>query len=202
MSGREQQKQRTRQALIDAYLAMLRDGGDSPTVAQVAERAGISVATAYRYFPNPKSLRSDASVSATRDFPGFAEVLADAGDDPLVRIELVIRTTARLQFGDEPVWRGALQATLERWFTQWDSGGEMVPVRSTARRDGVRLALRPLEDELGEAEFTRLANAVILVCGLEALVATRDVALLEPEEATETMVWAAQSLVQSARAGN
>ncbi|MDX6280359.1 MAG: hypothetical protein QOH03_1430 [Kribbellaceae bacterium] len=53
MSGRAQQKHRTRQALLDAYFALLREGGESPTVAQVAEKAGISVATAYRYFPSP-----------------------------------------------------------------------------------------------------------------------------------------------------
>jgi AcrR family transcriptional regulator len=200
MSGREQQKQRTRQALIDAYSALLRDGGEPPSVAQVADKAGISVATAYRYFPNPKSMRSDAAVSATRDFPTFDEVLANAGDDPLVRVELLIRTIGRLQFADEPVWRGVLQATLERWFAQWEKGGEMVPVRSTARFDGVRLALRPLADELPPEEFLRLVHAVMLVCGLEALVATRDAAGLEPEEAIDTMVWAAQALIRSARA--
>lgn len=201
MSSREQQKQRTRRALIDAYFAVLRDGGESPTVAQVAEKAGISVATAYRYFPSPKSLRADAAVSVTRDVPSFDEVLAGAGEDPLVRIEVLVRTIARWQFEDEPIWRGVLQATLERWFAQWEEGGEMVPVRSTARRDGVRLALRPLAEELPEQDFSRLVSAVVLVCGVEALVATRDAAGLDPEEATETMVWAAKSLVLTAQSG-
>ena len=199
MTGRDQQKQRTRKALIDAYFKVLRDGGESPTVAQVAEAAGISVATAYRYFPNPKSLRADASVSVTRDLPSFEEVLADAGDDPAVRIELLIRTIGRWQFEDEPIWRGVLQATLERWFVQWEKGGEMVPVRSTARFDGVSLALRPMEDELPPQEFLRVVHAVMLVCGVEALVATRDAAGLEAEEAIDTMVWAGQALIHSAR---
>ncbi|GAA0950134.1 TetR/AcrR family transcriptional regulator [Kribbella koreensis] len=199
MTAREQQKQRTRQALIDAYLTMVRDGGESPTVQQVAEKAGISVATAYRYFPNPKSLRDDGSTFATRDFPTFEEVLADAGDDPLVRVELLIRTITGLQFADEPVWRSVFQMTQERWFAQWEAGGEMVPVRSTARRDGVELALRPLAGELPKKDFARLVNAVMLVWGVEAVIATRDAVGLEPGEALDTMVWAAQALIQAAR---
>jgi AcrR family transcriptional regulator len=199
MTGRDQQKQRTRKALIEAYFHLLRDVGESPTVAQVAQAAGISVATAYRYFPSPKSLRADASVSVTRDLPSFEEVLADAGDDPAVRIEMLIRTIGRWQFEDEPIWRGVLQATLERWFAQWEKGGEMVPVRSTARFDGVSLALLPLADELPPKELLRLVHSVMLVCGLEAMVVTRDAAGLDTDEAIDTMVWAAQALIHSAR---
>jgi AcrR family transcriptional regulator len=199
MTGRDQQKQRTRQALIDAYAQLLRDGGESPTVAQVAEAAGISVATAYRYFPNPKSLRADASLAVTRSMPSFDALLADKGDDPAVRIELLIRAMGKWQFDDEPIWRGVLQATLERWFAQWEKGGEMVPVRSSARFDGVSLALLPLADELPPKELLRLVHSVMLVCGLEAMVVTRDAAGLDTDEAIDTMVWAAQALIHSAR---
>jgi AcrR family transcriptional regulator len=199
MSGREQQKQRTRNALIDAYFDLIRQG-QSPSIAEVAEHAEISVATAYRYFPNPQSLRADAAVSATRNLPTFDEVLADAGDDPFDRIEKVIRFVAAMQFGDEPVWRGVLHATLERWFAQWEAGGEMVPVRSTARQHGVTLALRPLEGKLSPDDFRRLTHAVMLVCGVEALVVTRDTAGLSPTEATNTMVHAAHALLRDALA--
>ncbi|MEU0092024.1 TetR/AcrR family transcriptional regulator [Kribbella sp. NPDC006257] len=197
MSGREHQKQRTRNALIDAYFELIRQG-QSPSIAEVADRAEVSVATAYRYFPNPQSLRADAAVSATRNMPTFEEILADAGDDPFVRIETVIRHAAAMQFGDEPVWRGVLHATLERWFAQWEAGGEMVPVRSTARHDGVSLALRPLESELSPDALRRLTHAVMLVWGVEALVVTRDTAGLDPTEATTTMVHAAHALIRDA----
>jgi AcrR family transcriptional regulator len=199
MSGREQQKQRTRNALIDAYFELIRKG-HSPTITEVAERAEVSVATAYRYFPNPQSLRRDAAVSATRNLPTFEEMLADAGDDPLARIEKVIRTSAGWQFGDEPVWRGVLHATLERWFAQWEAGGEMVPVRSSARWDGASLALEPLAGKLPPEDFHRLIHTVMLVWGVEAMVVTRDTAGLEPAEATDTMVRAAHALIRDALA--
>lgn len=203
MTGRERQKQRTRQALIDAYNELVRHG-HSPNVAQVADAAQVSVATAYRYFPNPESLRADAAVAAARDTPDFEQLMADAGDDPVVRIEVLVGTIARWQLNDEPVWRGVLRATLERWFAQYDGGSPdaqvPIPVRSTARSDAVRLALRPLEPDLSPAEFRRLVNSVMLTCGVEALIATRDAAGLDPEEAAETMVATARTLVIAARA--
>jgi hypothetical protein len=39
----------------------------------------------------------------------------------------------------------------------------------------------------------------MLVCGLEAMVVTRDAAGLDTDEAIDTMVWAAQALIHSAR---
>ena len=53
--GRTRQKQRTRESLI-AAARMLVEEGATPTVEDVAERAGISRTTAYRYFPNQRTL--------------------------------------------------------------------------------------------------------------------------------------------------
>jgi len=203
MTGRERQKQRTRTALIEAYVGLVREGG-SPSVAQVAEAAQVSVATAYRYFPDIRSLQVDASVAARHTMPDYQAVLAAAGDDPLVRIEAVVRAIATWQLGDEAMWRRIQQATLERWFAQaerngLDEQGQVEePIRSSGRQDVVRQALAPLEAHLSAAEFDRLTGAVMLTCGVEAMISARDVAQLSPEEATETMVWAARTLVQSA----
>ncbi|MFF1822641.1 TetR/AcrR family transcriptional regulator [Kribbella sp. NPDC058245] len=203
MPGRENQKQRTRTALIEAYIELVREG-ESPSVAEVAEAAQVSVATAYRYFPNTRSLQADASVAPRHNMPDYDAVLAAAGDDPLVRIEALVRSIATWQFGDEAVWRRVQQATLERWFAQVDHGGlddrgqVEEPIRSSARKDVVSQALSPLEPRLSTADFQRLVSAVIMTCGVEALISTRDAAQLSPAEATETMVWAARALVTQA----
>ena len=51
---RANQKERTRAALVDAAKALVRAGAP-PTVAEAAERARVSRATAYRYFPTQDS---------------------------------------------------------------------------------------------------------------------------------------------------
>src|SRR5215469_16119095 len=49
------QRNRTRTAITEAAAALLREGSP-PTVAEAAERAKVSRATAYRYFPTQESL--------------------------------------------------------------------------------------------------------------------------------------------------
>src|SRR5688572_30161625 len=54
-TGRTRQKERTRNAIIDAARAQF-DHGSIPTVEQAADAAGVSRATAYRYFANQREL--------------------------------------------------------------------------------------------------------------------------------------------------
>lgn len=196
--GRQNQKQRTREALIDAALGLARDG-HSPTIAEVAEAAKVSIATAYRYFPNPQSLWADMA-TRTR-IPGYPDFLATLPGDPEAAIDAVVRQVAGFQFANEALWRGVLRAALDRWFTQVDlPEEERVPIRGTTRLEMARTALEPLRDTLPPKHFERLLNAVVLVFGLEAMVVTRDACDLSPDDATEVMRWAAQALVRAALA--
>jgi len=52
---RHRQKKRTRKALLDAAVELIRQGRE-PTVAEVAAVGEVSRATAYRYFPTQESL--------------------------------------------------------------------------------------------------------------------------------------------------
>ena len=54
-TGRTRQKAQTRSSLLDATRGLLIEGV-TPTVEDAAARAGISRTTAYRYFPNQRSL--------------------------------------------------------------------------------------------------------------------------------------------------
>jgi AcrR family transcriptional regulator len=52
---RANQKERTRTAILEAALDILRED-EAPTVASAAERARVSRTTAYRYFPTHEAL--------------------------------------------------------------------------------------------------------------------------------------------------
>src|SRR4029079_4528634 len=58
-SGRARQKQRTRDQLIAAARELIK-AGDTPSVEEVAEAAGISRPTAYRYFASQVELLAAA----------------------------------------------------------------------------------------------------------------------------------------------
>jgi AcrR family transcriptional regulator len=194
VADRTNQKQRTRQALIDAAQALAANGR-TVTIADVAGAAQVSTATAYRYFSNPNDLVLEAAV---RTAPA-SKITADLPDDPADRIDEVVHRLAEFQFGDEALWRAMLRANLERWAQQATlDPEERMPIRGRARLDMVQQALAPLAEKLPPELHRRLIMATMLVCGMEALVAARDACGLEPDEATEVMRWAAQALLQVA----
>ncbi|MFJ6082522.1 TetR/AcrR family transcriptional regulator [Streptomyces sp. NPDC092369] len=196
--GRRNQKLRTRRALVDAAVELVREGRPV-TVADAAHKAQVSVATAYRYFSNPQDLLRETQTVAR----GF-ETLADLPDDPAERLDLVVSRTADLQLGDEAVWRAVLRAALERWTdpaadtgTGAGAGTEAVPTRNRLRFDLTRAALEPLADTLPPDLHRRLTMAATMVYGVEALVSTRDVCGLDPEESKDVMRWAARALLEA-----
>ena len=71
--GRSRQKLRTRRALIEAAGALIREGR-TVTIAEAAEAAEVSLATAYRYFSSPQELLQETRLlirtpDVTADLP-------------------------------------------------------------------------------------------------------------------------------------
>ena len=178
MAGRTNQKQRTRQALVDAAKTLVANGRPL-TIADVAEAAHVSVATAYRYFSNPDDLVLEAAVHEAAT-PRVPQIMADLPDPH--RIDEVVRRLAEIQFGNEALWRAILRADLERWAHEAVLDPEArVPTRGSNRLDIVQEALAPLAEKLPPQLHRKLIMATMLVCGMEALVAARDACGLEPE---------------------
>jgi AcrR family transcriptional regulator len=195
--GRSRQKQRTREALLDAAMSLVRDGR-SPSIAEVAEAANVSTATAYRYFPNPQSLWADLGIRQVPSADSIFDDLPAAAED---RIETVIRRVAKFQFADESLWREVLRATLERWAEQQKlPEDDRVPVRGHTPVEAAREGVAPLADRLPKDRWERLVSAVVLIYGMEAMIVSRDALGLAEAEAADLMCWAARALIRSALA--
>src|SRR5688500_187467 len=107
-TGRKRQKARTRDALIAAARRLLAEM-PMPTVEQAADAAGVSRATAYRYFPNQRDL-----LAATHPEIEAASLLGPhAPDDPVARLDIVLDELARMTLENEPELRTALRLSLE-----------------------------------------------------------------------------------------
>src|ERR1700712_4614642 len=76
---RVKQKERTRQALL-ASARQLVERGQSPALARVAEHAGVSLATAYRYYSDTLLLLSDAFSAQWPELPRIVERLGGLRD--------------------------------------------------------------------------------------------------------------------------
>ncbi|NUR30787.1 MAG: TetR family transcriptional regulator [Catenulispora sp.] len=72
MGLREEKKQRTRAALADAALALFTERGfEQVTVAEVAAAAGVSVNTAFNYFPTKEDLFFDRQKEVEERLAGW-----------------------------------------------------------------------------------------------------------------------------------
>ena len=187
-SGRWRQKQRTRQALIDAARELVALGA-APTVEHAAERAGISRTTAYRYFPNQRSLL----VAAHPETVASSLLSPDVSDDPAERLRDVVERFTELISDTEQQQRTMLRLSLEP-----DAERAALPLRQGRAIGWIEEALEPLRGRLPGDQVHRLALAVRSATGIEALVWLTDVAALPRDEALALMRWSAQALLHAA----
>jgi AcrR family transcriptional regulator len=190
---RAKQKTRTRQAIVRAAGALLAQGA-RPTLEEIAEKAQVSRATAYRYFPGLDALLSEAAVDLMVPEAGdlFA---AGAPRDPFERIALVDETIDKACRTQEVPLRLMLARMLERSIGR--TPGEP-PLRQNRRTPLIEQALAPLTPRLGRARAERLARALAMIVGTEGFLALTDVVGLGEDEAREVRRWAIDALVAAA----
>lgn len=190
-SGRIQQKQRTRRELLRAARELL-EQGRHPTVAEVADHAAISRATAYRYFSTPEALIQEAILDAVSGALDHLGALEPAADPALVaeRVEALVVEVLAMMLRHEALFRAYLaQAVLQDRDPEHRRGGR--------RLAWLGRALAPLG--LPEPALTRLVQALSLVTGIEAVVVLRDICGLDAEGIEATARWMARALVGAAR---
>lgn len=190
-AGRTHQKQRTRQALVAAAREMVAQGV-TPTVEAAAAKAAISRTTAYRYFPNQRTLL----LSAHPEIEARSLLPENPPKDPEARLDVVIQTFLRLIVDTESQQRTMLRISLE---PDPSLRGEL-PLRQGRAIGWITEALAPLRDRMSEAQLRRLAVAIRSAAGIEALVWLTDIAGLSREEAVQVMRQTARALLRSALA--
>jgi AcrR family transcriptional regulator len=185
-SGRERQRRRTRRAILDATVELLRRGED-PTVAEIAEAAEVSRRTVYLYFPTLEHLLADAALDASR---GGIEPRFEASEDPAERVEALVRAVQQGFAETEQLGRTIIRLTVGAPAAATAGGG---PRRGYRRVEGIERALEPLRDTLPPERFERLVSALALVIGWESMIVLEDIRALTPAQAEEVCVWAART---------
>jgi AcrR family transcriptional regulator len=192
---RTAQKLRTRRALLTAAGELVA-AGKTPTVADAADAAMVSRATAYRYFPSQEALLVEVplrlglptveSLFGSDDAPTEVEdrvaLVHNAMYDHLREREVQFRLFER----------NALLRSLERDHLD-------VPQRPAFRLELLDAALEPVGDELESDTLERLKTALSILIGTEAMIAMRDVVRLDHDQARASGEWAVRHMVRSAR---
>lgn len=188
-SGRVEQKSRTRTALVVAAREMVARGL-APSVAEAADAAAISRTTAYRYFPNQRTL-----LAAAHPETGAESMLGENPPaDPATRLDEVIRRFTTVILETEAQQRTMLRLSLED--EPEDRGAQ--PLRQGRAIGWITEALEPVRDQLSDDALHQLALAIRSATGIEALVWLTDIGGLSRDAAVELMRWSAQSMLMAA----
>lgn len=175
---------RTHALMVATANDMMREGL-SPSVSEVAEAAGVSRSTAYRYFPNRSDMLRAVVAKALGPILNWEDHI-NGGD----RVASLYATAFPRLFEHEATFRAALRQSLE-------ADGADATLGRGHRRQLLASATRDLD--LPESQAKRLIRALSLTFGIEAMVVLKDIWGLSDDEAQETALWAAQAMIAAAR---
>jgi AcrR family transcriptional regulator len=139
---------------LDAFIDLVLEGHLPPTAEQVAERAGISKATFFRYFESLNAMRYDAGARMLERFPLLH--VADPGQGPLrERIERFVALRVEL-------WEKVhLLAQLQRTMVLQDPGAARMVDR--VREMMVEQVHEHFAPELRERSAAQRDDAAMLI---------------------------------------
>ena len=188
-------KARTQRKLLAAAMQLVRRGR-TPAVAEVALTAGVSRATAYRYFESRSKLVSAvigeglAPVRRTRTV---------ASDGPQALRELFEKTFPLFKENERHM-RAALQLALEHESLERAGLLEEEAFRRGHRRDILARTAAPLRPSLGEDGFDRLLKALSIIYGIEIYVVLKDIWGASNREVEAIARWMLEAIVAAALA--
>jgi AcrR family transcriptional regulator len=185
--GRPAQRRRTRTAILDATIELLRDG-HTPMLDEIAAAAEVSRRTIYMHFPTLDQLILDASMGALagRDIEAEFEPHTEAAER--------VASIANTLFDHAEDWLPLGRRMVALTAANPPAGG---PKRGQRRVDWIERAVAPLRDRLTDEQHDRLVSSLSIVLGWEAMIVLHDIRGHAPQRDREVAVWTAQCLVRA-----
>lgn len=187
---------RTLNKLITTAMDML-EQGLFPSITELANAAGVSRATAYRYFPTQSVLVSsivDKSLGPIQDWEPQEKT---AGE----------RISALLEFAypqlekHEGALRAALQVSLQQWADlrsqklNKEKDQNKLFVRGNRKRL-VELAAEPMKNKVASCDLDRMKHAFSLIYGSEIFLVFKDIWNLESDQIQDLLQWMGKAIVR------
>lgn len=189
IDGRRLRSERTKQLIVEAYLALLQESPEVPTAAEIAKRAGYSVRSIFERFEDLLELSLTAADYAFA--AGLAQAAARRTDgDRATRIRAQVETRAGICEQWLPLWRAMLHHQHE---------SELLAIRIDRMRDAVwaRLMLmyQPELSTLAEADRTSLLITLEALTDFESWGRMRERHGLSVEAARDVWIGAIERLL-------
>lgn len=162
VDGRRLRSERTKQAIIEAYLGLLRESPLIPTAAQIAQRAGISVRSVFERFSDLNALSlatADFAIAQAQAESAARDVYADRA--ARIRSHIHVRALACEKW--LPLWR--VLVTTQQELSDLRQRVTLARHGNIAR---MRLMYAPELEMLPEAERERLLMVLATVVSFES----------------------------------
>ncbi|MBG6037565.1 TetR/AcrR family transcriptional regulator [Proteus cibarius] len=189
-------RKRTHQLLVTTALGLF-EQGMLPTVSELAAHAGVSRATAYRYFPTQSDL-----ISATVD-ASLAPIIAwtpTPEDNTQQRITELLNLAYPQMFKHEGALRGALQVSLQQWAKERQSSeyAEKRFIRGH-RKEILLKVIEPLKSRYPQEMWDKVIKSFSLIYGSEVFLVMKDIWKMDDQQVIDMTQWMAKAILNQAK---
>ncbi|AGG30151.1 TetR/AcrR family transcriptional regulator [Morganella morganii] len=193
-------RKRTFNLLVNTALALFEQGA-MPSVSELAAEAGVSRATAYRYFPTQSDL-----IAATVD-ASLGPILTWRSDSPETRdrMEQLLAFAYPQMFRHEGALRAALYVSLQQWAQDRSASAKSQTNDEKKLVRGHRKAIlanvtEPLKAHVDQETLDKVIRAFSLVYGSEVFLVMKDIWKMNDGEVIDITQWMAKAILNQAMA--
>ncbi|NUF50118.1 TetR/AcrR family transcriptional regulator [Gilliamella sp. ESL0250] len=188
-------KKRTYERLINTALEALEQGCEL-TITELADKSGISRATAYRYFPTQSALITAVVESSLEPIFSWRSKKQNAEE----RIHDFLAFAFPQMLKHEGALRAAIKVSLQQWATERASLSPQTEnlVRGN-RKEILSTILLPLKTELPEELYDKVIYAISIIYGSEIFMVLKDIWKLDDQSVISLSQWIAKAIINQAK---
>jgi AcrR family transcriptional regulator len=190
VDGRRLRREQNRAAVIDALIQLFEEGSYTPSSGEIAERAGISPRSLFRYFDDVDDLNRFAVERHLDTHRALFEVHIDPGAPTATKIQQFVEARVRLHETVAPAARAARLSAHRRGVV----AEQLFETRTFMRAQ----VLETFAGEL-EGESVALLPAVDELCSFEAYEFMRQGHGMSRAKATSSLIAALTQLLNNER---
>ncbi|MWP61561.1 TetR/AcrR family transcriptional regulator [Gilliamella sp. Pas-s25] len=188
-------KKRTYERLINTALEALEQGCEL-TITELADKSGISRATAYRYFPTQSALITAVVESSLEPIFSWRSKKQNADE----RIHDFLAFAFPQMLKHEGALRAALRVSLQQWATERASLSPLTEkfVRGN-RKEILSTVLLPLKAELPDELYDKVIYSISIIYGSEIFMVLKDIWRLDDQSVISLSQWIAKAIINQAK---
>ncbi|GAB1438541.1 TetR/AcrR family transcriptional regulator [Providencia sp.] len=192
-------RKRTYVLLVTTALDLFEKGA-MPSVSELAQEAGVSRATAYRYFPT----QSDLITATVNESLGPILTWRPQSEKTEERIDELLSYAFPRMFEHEGALRAALQASLQQWAQNRSVplGTKDKRLERGNRKDILTMVTSPMKADYPQDIIDKVVRAFSVIYGSEIFLVLKDIWKMEDSQVTELAQWIAKAIMNQAMADN